>query len=227
MATFWQRSVWLRWLTRSPGFAITVLISLAVGIGAGTAVFSIIHAVLMNPYPYVSADRIVLVFSQDKAGNEDLPQLTGSQLEQLRNAKSVQSVLAQQGWGLSTTGSDVPEDVRAVFFTANASSFFGIPALLGRGLIPSDAADAQDSQLVAVLSYSFWQKHFAGSAGQRLRTVRTECDDPGGIILPMLSKCPTRRKVTEGSSLNTAHCRRHIVAARLFRRPWDNWRYLC
>jgi putative ABC transport system permease protein len=58
----------------------------------------------------------------------------------------------------------VPEDVRAVFFTVNASSFFGVPALLGRGLIPSDAADGTDSQPVAVLSYLFWQWQFAGSA---------------------------------------------------------------
>jgi putative ABC transport system permease protein len=148
----------------NPGFAITALISLALGIGATTAVFSVIRAVLMNPYPYVSADRIVFVSTQDKAGNENLPQVTGSQLQQLRNAKSADSVLALQGWELSTTGSNVPEDVRAVFFTPNASSFFGVPVLLGRGLIPSDAADGQDSQPVAVLSYSFWQRYFAGSA---------------------------------------------------------------
>lgn len=165
MASFWQDVRFgLRWLKKSPGFAITVLISLALGIGATTTVFSVIHAVLLDPFPYVAPDRIVAVMTVDKAGNEDWPQVTGSQLQQLRNAKSVESVLAQQDWELSTTGSEIPEDVRAVFFTANASSFFGVPALLGRGLIPSDAADGQDAQPVAVLSYSFWQKHFAGSA---------------------------------------------------------------
>jgi len=165
MVSFWQDARYgLRCLTKSPGFAIAVLISLALGVGATTAVFSIIHAVLMNPYPYAAADRIVSVMSQDKAGNESLVQVTGSQFLRLRNTKSAESVLAQQDWELSTTGSDVPGDVRAVFFTANASSFFGVPPLLGRGLIPSDAADGEDTQPVAVLSYLFWQRHFAGSA---------------------------------------------------------------
>src|ERR1700747_1439115 len=165
MANFWQDVRYgLRWLTKSTGFTFTVLISLALGIGATTAVFSVIHAVLMNPFPYAAANRIVTVSAQDQTGNENLVQVTASQLLQLRNAKSLESVLAQQEWELSTTGSNLPEDIRAVFFTANASSFFGVPALLGRGLIPSDAADGQDAQPVAVLSYLFWQRHFAGSA---------------------------------------------------------------
>jgi ABC-type antimicrobial peptide transport system permease subunit len=131
MVNFWQDVQYgLRSLKKSPAFTITALISLALGIGATTAVFSVIHAVLMNPYPYAAANRIVTVVTQDKDGNENSVYVTGSQVQQLRDAKAVDSVLAQQDWELSTTGSDVPEDVRAVFFTVNATSFFGVPALL-------------------------------------------------------------------------------------------------
>ncbi len=150
------------------------MISLALGIGATTAVFSVIHAVLMNPYPYAAADRIVTLVTQDKAGNENSVYVTGSQLQELRDAKAVDIVLAQQNWELSTTGSDVPADVRAVFFTVNASSFFGVPALLGRGLIPSDAAGEADSQPVAVLSYLLWQRQFAGSADVLGKTLQLD-----------------------------------------------------
>jgi hypothetical protein len=84
MVSFWQDARYcLRCLTKSPGFAIAILISLALGVGATTAVFSIIHAVLMNPYPYAAADRIVSVMNQDKAGNESLVQVTGSQFLQI------------------------------------------------------------------------------------------------------------------------------------------------
>ena len=57
-----------------------------------------------------------------------------------------------------------PEDVRALYLTANASNFLGVPALLGRGLIPSDAPAGQDAQPVVVLSYSFWQRHLGGGS---------------------------------------------------------------
>jgi predicted permease len=153
----------LRMLRKNPGFTITCVLSLALGIGATTAVFSIIHAVLLNPYPYAGADRIAWVTTEDKAGNQRRIVVTGSQLQQLRRASSVESLLLLEGWDLSTTGGDLPEDVRAQFFTPNASSFFGVPALLGRGLLPSDAPEGQDPQQVAVLSYLFWQRHFAGS----------------------------------------------------------------
>jgi predicted permease len=164
MAGSWQDVRFgLRMLAKSPSFTLAAVLSLALGVGATTAVFSVIHAVLMNPYPYAGADRMIRVLAEDKAGVSKNFFLTGWQLQQLRQVKSIEGVLAQANWELSTTGSDLPEDVRAVFFTSNASSYFGVPALLGRGLLPSDAPDGQDTQPVVVLSFAFWQRHFGGS----------------------------------------------------------------
>lgn len=173
MATLWQDIRYgFRLLTKSPGFTIAVLISLALGIGAATAIFSVIHAVLMNPYP--ESERMVSLVIEDSAGNGDSAQLTGSQLRQLRSAKAAESVLAQQDWELSTTGSDLPEDVRAVFFTPNASAYFGVPASLGRGLVPSDAPDGEDPQPVVVLSHLFWQRHFGSSPSVVGKTLQLD-----------------------------------------------------
>jgi len=161
------------------------VISLALGIGATTAAFSVLHAVILNPYPYEAADRIAFILTQDTAGNADRLPLTGSQLQQLGTANAVEDVLGQQGWELTATGGDVPQDVRAVFLTSNASKFFGVPALLGRGLIPSDAPAGQDAQPVAVLTYSFWQQHLGGSAdviGKTLQLDRKNCTIVG--VLP-------------------------------------------
>jgi putative ABC transport system permease protein len=165
MTSTWQDVRYgARNLRKSPGFTLAAVLSLALGIGATTAVFSVIYAVLIHPYPYVGADRMVRVQAEDKAGVPRNFFLTGPQLQQMRRANSAESVLAQTNWELPTTGSDLPEDVRAVFLTTNASSFFGVPALLGRGLLPSDAPDGQDPQPIVVLSFSFWQRHFGGNS---------------------------------------------------------------
>jgi predicted permease len=164
LATLWQDVRYaLRILAKSPGFTFTALLSLALGIGATAAVFSIIHAVLINPYPYAGANRMVRVLAEDRSGIPRNFFLTGPQLRYVQQLKSVDSALGQANWEFSTTGSDLPEDVRAAFLTTNASSYFGLPALLGRGLVPSDAPDGQDPQPVIVLSSSFWKRRFAGN----------------------------------------------------------------
>jgi predicted permease len=104
----------------------------------------------------------VRVLAEDRSGIPRNFFLTGVQLQQFRQLNSVDAALGQANWEFSTTGSDLPEDVRAVFFTPNASGYFGLPALLGRGLLLSDAPEGQDPQPVVVLSFSFWKRRFAG-----------------------------------------------------------------
>ena len=152
----------LRMLRKSPGFAIVAILSLALGIGATTAVFSVVYAVLMNPYPYANSGRMVHLVVRDRGGNHEYINLTGSQLLQLRQAASVESSAAMDQWELTTTESGLPENVHAVYLTSNAFIHFGVPPLLGRGLLPSDAPEGQDPQNVAVLGYKFWQRHYGG-----------------------------------------------------------------
>jgi predicted permease len=158
-------------LLKSPGFAITAIISLALGIASTTSVFSVIYGVLLNPYPYAHSERMVHLIVKTPSGADDWIELTGPEVRTLRRARAVQSVAAQEDWDLIITGTDVPEDVQAVYLTANGTTHFGVPALLGRGFLPSDAPDGEDAQAVAVLSYRFWQHHYGGDPniiGQRL-----------------------------------------------------------
>ena len=154
----------LRQLKKSPGFTATAILSLALGIGATTAVFSVVYAVLLDPYPYADSDRMVHLYAKDKAGEDHWIGLTGSQYQQYRSTMSVESTVAEDQWNLTTTGGELPEDVNAVYLTGNGFSHFGVPALLGRGLIPGDAPEGQDPQPVAVLGYKFWQRHYNGEA---------------------------------------------------------------
>jgi len=165
----------MRMLLKNPGFAIVAILSLALGIGATTAVFSVVYGVLVNPYPYANSDRMVHVTVHDNNGNRRFVFLNGPQLQQLRQARSVESAAGMEGWNLTTTEGDLPEDVQGVYLTSNAFIHFGVPTLLGRGLLPSDAPEGQDPENVAVLGYQFWQRHYNGDpgiVGKNIRLVR-------------------------------------------------------
>lgn len=162
-----------RELRKKPGLALTAIISLTLGIGATTAVFSVMYGLLANPFPYQGADRMINLIVVNESGDDRWVGVTGPQLKLLRQAKCVESAAASWGtWNLTTTDEDLPQDVPSVQLTANAGSYFGVPALLGRTLIPSDAPDGQDPQPVVVLSYLFWQRHFNADPSVIGRTLQ-------------------------------------------------------
>jgi MacB-like periplasmic core domain len=124
----------LRQLVRNPGFALTAVISLALGIGATTAVFSVIYAALLNPYPYAGVDRIVRLTLQSKAGG-DLATLTGPQIRQLQRVPAVESVLAMAYHNFTLTGHDVPVNVYAVDLISTGFADLGVPPVLSHAAL--------------------------------------------------------------------------------------------
>jgi predicted permease len=150
----------LRALFRNPGFTCIAILSLAVGIGGTTAMFTLINAVLLHPFPYVDSDRImnpVLV-------NEKNPQqvtwfaMTKPQFQTLRSGKSIESLLGFRHVNAEITGAGLPEDLSAIYLTENAGAFFGVRPLLGRFIQPSDGEHG--GQAIVVLNYGFWLRHF-------------------------------------------------------------------
>ena len=164
-----------RELRRRPGFAVTAVLSLALGIGATSAVFSVIYGILLNPFPYVESERMMQLGLRDDAGRQRFPGMTGAQIEQLRQARTIESVVAEDGWNLTTTDGDIPEDVDAVYISPNAPTHWGNPALMGRWLMPADAPPGRDAERVVVLSHAFWQRYYAGDpkvVGRTIQLVR-------------------------------------------------------
>jgi predicted permease len=153
----------LRQLIKNPGFTATAVISLALGIGATTAVFSVIYAALMNPFPYPTADRIVRLTITSEEEARDWANLNGPQIRRLRELGAVESVLAMDDHATTLTGHDIPENVETVGMISTGFQDLGVPPLMGRGILPSDAADGQDPEPVAVLAYKFWRRQFFGS----------------------------------------------------------------
>jgi predicted permease len=164
-----------RQLIRLPGFTFTAVISVALGIGATTAVFSVVYAIIMDPYPYAASDRMIHMRFIQQSGDFYGFGITGTQWQQLRKSPVVEDTFMEDDWRLTVTGSDLPEDVQGVYLTSNAFEFFGVPPALGRGLQPSDAVDGEDPQPVVVLSYTFWQRHFHADPdvlGKTMQLVR-------------------------------------------------------
>lgn len=164
----------LREFRKRPALTATAVLSLALGIGATTAVFSVIYAVLVNPFPYRDANRIAQInlLDSERPGLERWTGYTGPQAKQFRQLKSFESVVPIQGWNLTTTDGDLPEDVRCLSLWPGAPNHWGVPAMMGRWLIPSDAPDGNDPQPVVVLSYKFWQRYFLGDPNVIGRKVR-------------------------------------------------------
>ena len=166
---FGLRSIW-----KQPAFSAVAILSLALGIGATTAMFSLIYAVLLHPFPYADSDRIM----DPVVINELNPQqlrwfaMTRPQFQTLSRAKSIESLLGFRNVNLEITGSELPEDVAAIYLTENADSFFGVPALLGRGIQPTDAQGG--GQPIVVLNIRFWQRHFHGDSAVIGRTLQLD-----------------------------------------------------
>ena len=109
---------------------------------------------------------------RDAAGRFRFPGMSGDQLEQLRHVDAVESIVGEDGWNLTTTDGDIPEDVVASYVSPNAPNHWGVPALIGRWLIPADAPPGQDPARVVVLGYQFWQRYYSGDPGVVGRTLQ-------------------------------------------------------
>jgi predicted permease len=161
----------LRALRRNPGFAAVAVLSLALGIGATTAMFSLIYAVLLHPFPYADADRIMnphFVNTQ----HPDVFQwftLSEAQLDDLRLAAPVDSVLGFTNGHLEISNDGLPEDISGVYLTENAETFLGVRPLFGRMIEPFDAGHP-----VVVLNYRFWQRRFGGDPDVIGRTLEMD-----------------------------------------------------
>lgn len=162
----------MRELQRRPAFTLTAILSLALGIGATSAVFSVIYAVLIDPFPYAGSGRMMQLILKDKSDRNRYPGLNGPQLEEIRQAKCIESAVAEDGWNLTTTDGDLPEDVQASYISPNAPKQWGVPALKGRWLLPSDAPMGREPERVIVLGYRFWQRYYGGDPGVVGRSIQ-------------------------------------------------------
>jgi predicted permease len=156
---------------KSPRFATVCVVTLALGIGAQVTIYSVLHAVLIDPYPYSGAMRMVHLHLYDKDPAPYDLALDSPQFVEFANSPVLDGAIAEDVYTMALTGSELPEQLQVGRLSPNAFEYFGVPPLLGREFGPSDGAK------LAVLSYHFWKSHFAGRAnavGQSLQLDRQE-----------------------------------------------------
>jgi putative ABC transport system permease protein len=162
MTTLWQDLRYAaRILAKSPGFAAVAVLTLALGIGANTAIFSIVEAVLLRPLPFHDPDRVVRILEAVK--NLPYTSISGQDYFdwESQNRTLAGSSIATFTQNYNASGAGEPETVSLVRSEANFFSVLGAEPFLGRSFAPGEDQLGKDH--VAVLSYGFWERHFAGS----------------------------------------------------------------
>jgi putative ABC transport system permease protein len=159
----------LRSLARQPTFACVAILTLVLGIGTNTAIFSVIKAVLLNPLPYQDASRLVVVREQNPDGSMDLvAPLTF--MDWQAQSQTVPALAAFRQLRYAFAGGGEPLDVPSVRGTANMFTLLRANAMLGRTFLAEEGVPGADR--VAVLSRAFWERHFGGSPnaiGQKIQ----------------------------------------------------------
>ena len=158
----------LRRLAKSPGFTVVAILTLALGIGANTAIFSVVNGVLISPLPFRNADRIVSVF-------EDMPDFAQGSisypvfLDWQRDNRSFESMAAYRWANGTITGAGQPENVRARCVSAAFFPILGVNPILGRNFNAED--DRRGADPAVLISEGLWQRKFGRDAaviGKRL-----------------------------------------------------------
>jgi predicted permease len=160
----------LRVIAKAPGFAAIAILTLALGIGANTTIFSWINATLLNPVPGVARPSQVVALTLSKPADNPFP-FTYPDLEAMRDGQQSFSGIAACSFAqMSVTGQRKPERVWGMVASANYFDVLGVRPMLGRGFLPADD-EKPGGAPVAVINYRFWQTYFGASPnilGQRM-----------------------------------------------------------
>jgi predicted permease len=171
MASFWQDIRYsLRMIAKAPGFALIAILTLALGIGANTTIFSWINSALLNPVPGLSSPNEVVAMVEGRGGSNPLG-FTYPDIEAMRDGQqSFTGITACMFAQMSLTGKGKPERVWGMLASANYFDVLGVRPILGRSFLPEEDVKPGGAP-VAVISYRLWQTHFGANPGIVGQTV--------------------------------------------------------
>ncbi|HTA84782.1 MAG TPA: ABC transporter permease [Silvibacterium sp.] len=198
------RYAW-RTLLRNPGYALVAVLTLGLGIGANTAIFTVINGVLLKPLPYAQQDRIVHLDQTAALAGPDAIGLSVQEFQDFRDQTYVFSDVAEyHSMNFTLLGTKNPERVATGVVSANFFDVLGVKPVLGRLFMPAD--ESKNAPPVLLLSYAYWMKEFGGDRGivgrafelnDRVHTVvgvlpsLPEYPDANEVYMPTTS-CPYR-----------------------------------
>jgi putative ABC transport system permease protein len=160
----------VRMLSKSPAFTAVAIVTLALGIGANTAIFSVVNAVLLRQLPYADSERLVAVWERNLPRGRVKNSISPANfLDWRAQNNSFEQMAGLFDFRLNLTGFDDPEELATQVVTPNFFDVLGSPALIGRTFVPEEGEQGHDP--VAVLSYGLWQRRFGGDPGIVGKTI--------------------------------------------------------
>ena len=153
----------LRVLRRSPGFLGVALVTIALGVGANSAIFTVVRGVLLRPLPFAQPDRLVAVYEDNRADHSPRSQIAAADYVDYRHQQSTLTDIGIVGYAtLDYQGATEPVALHGLRFSANVFSILGVPPMLGRTFAPDE--DQPGKTNVVVLSFAAWRSVFGGDS---------------------------------------------------------------
>src|SRR5581483_1227283 len=228
-----------RTLSKSPGFAIATVLTLAVGISANSAIFSIVNAVLLKPLPFKQSRQLVELFVRDAQGNRQF--VSQPDLDDWRKmSRSFSDIASWVGQSVNLTGLEQPERVLGVFVSSNFLPTLGVTPAIGRGF--TEGEDRIGGRRVALLSDRLWHSRFGADPHVLSRMVQFNGEPytiigvlPPSFVFPLgdvdvllpafkypnyslvrgQTSCAVIARLHEGISIQKAQSEMNTIAARL------------
>jgi len=175
----------MRVLVKSPGFAFAAILVLALGIGANTAIFSVVYSVLLKPLPYRDPGRLVVALHEGR-----YPVSPADFLDYQSQVHAFEHLAAAQAWSGSLAGADKAEEIPGLQVSANLFTTLGVQPLLGRTFVAGE--DQPGAPRVLVISHRLWQRQFGGSASVVGQTIQLSDRDYTivGVMPPQFQFAP-------------------------------------
>jgi predicted permease len=177
-----------RTLGRNPGFATIAILTLALGIGANAAIFSVVNAVLLSPLPWSDADRAVMIWSKWTAFDKTWV-ATGEVVDYRKRSRTLKEVAAWSDGQINLTGDGDPERVSAGSVSANLFSTLGVSPLLGRTFTAQE--DLPNGPRLVILGYGLWNRRYSANPGIVGQSILIQGNKyevigvmPPGFVLP-------------------------------------------
>ncbi len=151
----------LRTLVHQPSFTIVAVLTIALGIGANTTIFSVVDGVLLKPLPYANADRLVVTGAVDIYNPDDLGNMSIGDMEDVTGLPAIDTLIGYRSGTSAITGDGQPQLAKATNVSAGLLGIFGVHPVVGRDLSAEDAGP--DGPFLAVISHELWQDHLGGA----------------------------------------------------------------
>jgi putative ABC transport system permease protein len=223
MQTIWQDLRYgARMLTKRPGFTLIAMITLALGIGANTAIFSIVNSTLLRPLAYPNAERLMTIWEDHRARSGPEREWTSPPgfADWRDQARSFDHVVAFQNWQPTLTGQGEPEQLAGAQVSHDTFAMLGVAPALGRSFRPEE--DQRGAESVVIISHGLWQRRFGADPSLAGRRISLNGESrvvigvmPAGFKFPIIANADIWRPIQP--ALNTG-CQRGCITIRVIAR---------